>query len=1472
MASDNSVEAPVYRYFTADLMSNKILMEIPFSDVTWERALKAGGAFSGQIPVIPATTSLDLYNTTMPGQTALYVVRDGVCVWGGIIWSRAYNVKNNVLEVSGNEFTSYFHHRNIWKTVNYQFSATVRVGSGLLQGVLDYDKTSGFTSGSSVNVEFYEPENFRYNGYYKIINSPPPTENTFTTKAGASASLVRATSFSTAVLFETDGPHGFSTGDRVITTIDPTTADKIVVDSFSGPAIVTVPDGSGSNYYIIPSIKGNTPLQTDIERAKTFARVDIKGDAVRSLPDGEYSQVTVTVRTDTYDYIRGLVANVFEDFVGIDFANDYLTPGIESALPVTRTRLSQGFATITTDGDHQLSVGQSVKVRDVSSIYDGDFEVVETPSNNVFVYNKGGERGTGLVAPKSVRITARTVGNNVATLKTEFSHGFVVGNQVEILPGQDVDGLASYIAGTHTITAVPSLDSFSYEVNTPVASPLTYLSNPVVQTSEGEDGIYSVVSRSFSGSSATIRTTYPTNLKVGDNFGVYNLNVTVPIVERAIDGPNGRLIIKTAVPHQFQVGDSVTISGIKDYAVPSRLEITGTAGRIIKRRNLLLNPRYRSTAGVTQFGTTDSTFSADTNGMTMKYSSTAAPTSRNRNGFYMQGPLATASSLYTNLPVITNVRTNYTLTAWVLTTGNVYASLFVNGGTNTYVPDPASVTASNGTWTQQTLSFTTAGNGSMPTVMVINDRAFAAGSNNSISIRDVQLEQVVSLYDSTPYFYSGTATSGIYQYGTETYLGSTVQTEYTTGIPSATVTFTTSPAHNFATGTAVTMTDLIDTYIPTGRTLSGNNVTINTSTAHNLSIGSQVTLSNIVDNYSISSYRIENGVATINSSVAHSFSVNDNVTIAGITETARVVTKEIQHGIVTLTFADNHNIQLSQEIVVSGVGAPFDSVSSQSTIVLSTSSTRLSYQLLDKNGNDLPNVDAKPTKATGTVSSANSVLNGNYVAIAVPGTNSVQVGLEANDTPLRAVSNSTLSGDSPVNGIYLVTAVPSFFSFSYTKVYKNLAYQAITLPANSTVPAPSVESVSTLNGSYTLTAVSRYTFSYRTAVQSAIAPKAVSVGGAYTNSYYRGNRTIISVPNSTTMVFGVAESVSSLETAVNLSAYVSNTQLFNSGNSTVLAINDTKDVITYKTVSSATAPKAHGPIQEAAVAGYGLATVTPRAQIGTFGSFPGNADIDVQFSTRKYSGKNLPPIAYRGHELTNVGSALDAYSGSVDGFEYRIDCAYDAANDRFTRTFVLIPIDFPNPPPPGEASPPSRFGADKLVFEYPGNISDVKLDESAENAATRFFAVGKSGLGGEAADPFSAASAEDLLNAKSARKWPILDQTESLSDISDETVLYGYAKQFLAEARPPEGEFTVTVNGSLQPEVPNYYPGDWCSIIVNDPFLKERLKSSMEPRDTVIVRKIDSYKVKVPDGTTFPETVSLNLVTEWDVDKRDNSA
>jgi hypothetical protein len=310
----------------------------------------------------------------------------------------------------------------------------------------------------------------------------------------------------------------------------------------------------------------------------------------------------------------------------------------------------------------------------------------------------------------------------------------------------------------------------------------------------------------------------------------------------------------------------------------------------------------------------------------------------------------------------------------------------------------------------------------------------------------------------------------------------------------------------------------------------------------------------------------------------------------------------------------------------------------------------------------------------------------------------------------------------------------------------------------------------------------------------------------------------------------------------------------------------------------------------------------------TYGEFPENADMGgMEFSTSNYSER--PPQAsqpIRGSQLVNLGGHLEQYSASINGFDYRIDCNLEtdpvSGTYKFKRTFVLVPIypesltiylknlDYERQDPvtleidyalaPGQVADPVAFGADKLVFEYPGNISNVSVSESAESSATRVFISGGGSDGGSSGDSlYSAASAVDLL----AAGWPLLDRSETQSwpvqtatgaintdnwgNYDAELDFYKTAKRFLYESKPPIGDFTISVNGSMNPTVGTFNPGDWCSLNINDAFVRSRLASSLELRKTVIVRKIDTIRVTVPNNPAFPEQVDLTLVTDWQVDK-----
>jgi hypothetical protein len=286
----------------------------------------------------------------------------------------------------------------------------------------------------------------------------------------------------------------------------------------------------------------------------------------------------------------------------------------------------------------------------------------------------------------------------------------------------------------------------------------------------------------------------------------------------------------------------------------------------------------------------------------------------------------------------------------------------------------------------------------------------------------------------------------------------------------------------------------------------------------------------------------------------------------------------------------------------------------------------------------------------------------------------------------------------------------------------------------------------------------------------------------------------------------------------------------------------------------------------------GVALFGSKVIYGDYGSYTANGNIGIDFENFDKSGYYQDTQIFRGFEQKTVGEILEQYSNTVDGgFEYRIDCDYNYDTASFSRTFRLFPVDLAEPPPANDVYPVTAFGAEKLVFEYPGNIITFTVEESAEDAATRFFVVGSiEDMSDEASQPYAGAAERALLSNPNGRSWPLIDQVEQLDEIEDELTLHQYARDYLYEARPPVGLYNITVNGSLYPQVGTFFPGEWCTIIVDDEFVRQRLASDQEPRDDLLIRKIDSYSVTVPDGAPIPEEVQLRLVTDWKVDQSGN--
>ena len=290
--------------------------------------------------------------------------------------------------------------------------------------------------------------------------------------------------------------------------------------------------------------------------------------------------------------------------------------------------------------------------------------------------------------------------------------------------------------------------------------------------------------------------------------------------------------------------------------------------------------------------------------------------------------------------------------------------------------------------------------------------------------------------------------------------------------------------------------------------------------------------------------------------------------------------------------------------------------------------------------------------------------------------------------------------------------------------------------------------------------------------------------------------------------------------------------------------------------------------------------VTRRASVsyGSFGEHTTLGDIGFDLiaqyqadSNYEFSNVDEPNPTIRGFELKTVAEILDDYSAKPYGFEYRIDCEYDSATSSFKKIFKFLPLV-----PAGVTSYISAQGsgftgaipvsaydrASELIFEFPGNVLEAQFEENAEEAATRFFVRGEdTQLGTAASQPYSAATNHQLLR----EGWPILDAVETL-DSDSESVLWKHAQRLLSESIPPISTFTISVNGSARPSLGDYDPGDWCTVKLNDDFVDLRALSYLEQDygsdNGVLVRKIYSYEIAVPDSPGYPEGVNLELITE----------
>lgn len=104
-------ELPTYHYLPFDLNTNTQLGEIPLEEVSYSHKLSDAGTASFSFPVTPSMLKQQIKQSSIPGKTGLYIIRDNQIVWGGIIWKRMYDSTSRRVRIEAGSFESYFDHR-----------------------------------------------------------------------------------------------------------------------------------------------------------------------------------------------------------------------------------------------------------------------------------------------------------------------------------------------------------------------------------------------------------------------------------------------------------------------------------------------------------------------------------------------------------------------------------------------------------------------------------------------------------------------------------------------------------------------------------------------------------------------------------------------------------------------------------------------------------------------------------------------------------------------------------------------------------------------------------------------------------------------------------------------------------------------------------------------------------------------------------------------------------------------------------------------------------------------------------------------------------------------------------------------------------------------------------------------------------------------------------------------------------------
>jgi hypothetical protein len=140
-----------YRFLAFDVLTNTALGELPLDSVSFSAVLNGAGDLSASVPLIGSDNARTVLAATIPERTALYVERDGVLVWGGIIWMRTFSKSARSATIQAAEWWSYLRRLPIRSDLEFDSVDQLEVARTIVQTVLGY---SGADIGLAYGAEW----------------------------------------------------------------------------------------------------------------------------------------------------------------------------------------------------------------------------------------------------------------------------------------------------------------------------------------------------------------------------------------------------------------------------------------------------------------------------------------------------------------------------------------------------------------------------------------------------------------------------------------------------------------------------------------------------------------------------------------------------------------------------------------------------------------------------------------------------------------------------------------------------------------------------------------------------------------------------------------------------------------------------------------------------------------------------------------------------------------------------------------------------------------------------------------------------------------------------------------------------------------------------------------------------------------------------------------------------------------------